>query len=727
MDSIQISAGKPMTPGAHVVDGGVNFTVFSRNATSIFLELFDSDEKPLRTIQLTPEENRTGDIWHVFVKGLQPGALYLYRADGPDGISRASKWGKDAPQRYRADTPTDAFTGNRFNKDIYLFDPCARAFTDGSVFKNLTTARTCPLEKMPKCVVVDSSAYDWEGDRPLKTPLEKTIIYEMHVKGFTASGSSGAQYPGTYRACIEKIPYLQELGITAVELLPVQEFDENEGMNINPRTGKRLTNYWGYSTIGFYAPKVGYAADKTPGAVVSEFKDLVKALHKAGIEVILDIVFNHTAEGNEKGVTLNFRGLDNSIYYTLVPEHKEYYTNYSGCGNTVNCNHPAVQGFIINCLRYWVLDMHVDGFRFDLAGVFCRDEKGWLMQFPPLVHRISEDPVLRDTKIIAEPWDCGGAYYVGNFPGSRWCEWNDKYRDALRRFIRGDENTVTEAATRMTGSSDLYSASGRGPIHSINFIDCHDGFPLNDLVTYNSKHNEQNGEENRDGNDNNISYNYGFEGPVDNPRIERLREQQIKNFFTALFISRGTPMFLAGDEVRHTQGGNNNAYCQDNEISWFNWADLRAHASMLTFVKRLISLRKNHPTLCRHSFLRGAGSSGPKCVADITWHDWDGKTLDWSDTKRFLGFRLGGAFGLGYWPEDADFYIAFNTDIHDITITVPIPSVNREWYRVVDTSVAGDDAALDAGQEEKLVVQDRYVLPANSTLVLISKPVISAK
>ena len=724
MDTIQILAGKPTEPGVQVCASGVNFCVFSRNATAVFLELFDSEtaSKPYKTIALDPRANRTGDLWHVFVQGLKAGALYLYRADGPDGVDTRASWGKDAPHRYQAGAGTERHLGHRFNKKQYLFDPCALAFTaHGSVFTHLNHDLRCPLEKMPKCVVVDSAAYDWQGDAPLKTPLEKSVIYEMHVKGFTASPTSGVAHPGTYRGVIEKIPYLQETGITAVELLPVNEFDENENMNTNPRTGNKLTNYWGYSTIGFYAPKAGYASDKTPGGAVTEFKDMVKALHKAGIEVILDVVFNHTAEGNEHGVTLNFRGLDNSIYYTLVAEHKEYYTNYSGCGNTVNCNHPVVQDFIINCLRYWVLEMHVDGFRFDLAPVLCRDENGWLMQYPPLTHRIAEDPVLRGTKIIAEPWDCGGAYLVGGFPGGRWCEWNDKYRDAIRRFIRGDENTATEAATRITGSSDLFAHSGRGPIHSINYIDCHDGFPLNDLVTYNHKHNEQNGEENRDGNDNNLSYNYGFEGPVANPRIERLRVRQIKNFFTTLMLSRGTPMFLSGDEVRHTQGGNNNAYCQDSDISYFNWNDVQKNAEIYTFCKRLIALRRNHPTFSRHTFLKGSSSGTDTCIADITWHDYDGKVPDWREMKRFLALRLGGAFGLDYWPDDADFYIAFNTDIHDLTITLPTASPGKIWYRAVDTSIEGEQSATAAGEEEPLASQDRYVLPANSIIVLLSK------
>ncbi|MDE7228391.1 MAG: glycogen debranching protein GlgX [Treponemataceae bacterium] len=699
MAKIQVLPGKPLKPGIHVTKEGVNFSIFSRHATAVFLELFHNanDAAPFMTVALEPETNRIGDIWFCFVAGLKPGDLYLYRVDGPF-----------APEK-----------GHRFNKKFYLFDPRARAFTEGSVFKNMAFGQVCPLEKMPKCVIVDSDDYDWEGDRPLGIPLEDSIIYEAHLKGFTAAKSSKVKYGGTYRGLIEKIPYLKSLGITAVELLPVQEFDEYENANVNPRTGERMVNYWGYSTIGFFAPKVHYAVDRTPGAVVNEFKDMVKALHKAGVEVILDIVFNHTAEGNEHGVTLNFRGFDNAIFYALVPDNKQYYLNYSGCGNTINCNHPINQEFIMDCLRYWVVDMHVDGFRFDLASVLCRAEDGSIIKYPPLTDRIAEDPLLRGAKIIAEPWDCGGAYFVGSFPGSRWSEWNDRYRDGIRRFIRGDEFTSAEAATRISGSNDLYAHSHRGPQHSINYIVSHDGFTLNDLVTYNGKHNEENGENNRDGNDNNLSYNHGFEGPTANPKIERLRQQQIKNFFVCLMLSQGTPMMVAGDEVNRTQGGNNNAYCQDNEISWFDWDDVKKNAEMLTFAQRLIALRKNHPVFHRTSYFGGAHTATPTSQPDISWHDYDGKVPDWEKMNRFLALRLGG--NVGQEKADSDFYLAFNTDIHDKTLVIPPPSSGRKWYRSVDTSIAGESAALAAGTEEILDLQEKYVLPANSVLVLISK------
>ena len=388
-----------MSMGTFVTPKGVYFTVFSRNAKKIYLELYASaeDAKPYHTVELSPDKNRTGDLWHVFVEGLKVGDLYLYRVDGPFTPSR----------------------GHRFDKTQSIFDPRAKAFSEGSVFKYMLPGKDKYMERMPKCVIVDDEDYDWEDDKPLSIPLEKSIIYEMHLKGFTASPSSGVEHPGTYRGLIEKIPYLQSLGISAVELLPIMEFDEYENTNINPRTGARMKNYWGYSTIGFFAPKCSYSSDRTPGGCVREFKDMVKALHNAGIEVILDVVFNHTAEGNENGISLNFRGFDNKIFYHLVPDHKEYYMNYSGCGNAVNANHPVVQDFIIDCLHYWVLEMHVDGFRFDLASELCRDEKGFISDNAPLAKRIAEDSILRNTKIIAEPWDCAGGYQIGNFPGDR--------------------------------------------------------------------------------------------------------------------------------------------------------------------------------------------------------------------------------------------------------------------------------------------------------------------
>ena len=585
MNSLQFLEGSPRNLGAVTCGDGVNFAVFSKNAERVVLDLFDTpqDKQPSFSFEFDPVKNRTGSIWHVFVKGLSAGALYLYRVDGP----------YNPPQ------------GHRFNFNKFLFDPYAKSFTSGSVFRSynkqralglagVENGRLSDLSDFPKCVVVDDSDFDWQGDKPLNYPLYKSVIYETHLKGYTASPTSGVQKPGTYKGFIEKIPYLKNLGITAVEFMPIFEFDEDENNNINPKTGEKLSNYWGYSSVGFFAPKTTYSSDRTPGGPVREFKELVREMHKAGLEVILDVVYNHTAEGNEQGYTFSFRGFENSVYYILPPGEKQYYMNFSGCGNTMNANHPVVTQFIIDSLRYWVMEMHVDGFRFDLASALCRDSAGALQMQAFLVNAIAEDPVLSNTKLIAEPWDCGGGYLVGGFPGGRWSEWNDRYRNDIRRFIRGDEGVVTAAATRIAGSSDLYNHDGRLTTASINFITAHDGFTLNDLVSFNGKHNDENGENNRDGTDDNNCYNHGFEGITVNPKIEKLRLKKIKNYILCLMLSQGVPMMLAGDEFRRTQNGNNNAYCQDNEISWINWNLAEKNEELVAFTRRIIQLRKNH-------------------------------------------------------------------------------------------------------------------------------------
>ena len=593
MNSLQFLEGSPRNLGAVTCGDGVNFAVFSKNAERVVLDLFDTpqDKQPSFSFEFDPVKNRTGSIWHVFVKGLSAGALYLYRVDGP----------YNPPQ------------GHRFNFNKFLFDPYAKSFTSGSVFRSynkqralglagVENGRLSDLSDFPKCVVVDDSDFDWQGDKPLNYPLYKSVIYETHLKGYTASPTSGVQKPGTYKGFIEKIPYLKNLGITAVEFMPIFEFDEDENNNINPKTGEKLSNYWGYSSVGFFAPKTTYSSDRTPGGPVREFKELVREMHKAGLEVILDVVYNHTAEGNEQGYTFSFRGFENSVYYILPPGEKQYYMNFSGCGNTMNANHPVVTQFIIDSLRYWVMEMHVDGFRFDLASALCRDSAGALQMQAFLVNAIAEDPVLSNTKLIAEPWDCGGGYLVGGFPGGRWSEWNDRYRNDIRRFIRGDEGVVTAAATRIAGSSDLYNHDGRLTTASINFITAHDGFTLNDLVSFNGKHNDENGENNRDGTDDNNCYNHGFEGITVNPKIEKLRLKKIKNYILCLMLSQGVPMMLAGDEFRRTQNGNNNAYCQDNEISWINWNLAEKNEELVVFTRRIIQLRKNHQVFHRETF-----------------------------------------------------------------------------------------------------------------------------
>ena len=705
MNAFQTFEGKPHTLGAVPHNDGVNFAVYSKNATRVVLDLFDSADakQPSASIEFDPVKNRTGNIWHIYVKGLTKGAIYLYRVDGP----------YNPPQ------------GHRFNFNKYLLDPYAKALTSGSIFQSYNRQRELglagvengklsDLSNFPKCVVVEDIEFDWQGDKPLNLPLSKSVIYETHLKGFTASPTSGVQFPGTYKGFIEKIPYLKELGITAVELMPIFEFDEFENGNINPRTGDRLKNYWGYSTIGFFAPKTSYAADKTPGGAVREFKEMVRELHKAGIEIILDVVYNHTAEGNEHGYTFSFRGFENSSYYMLPDNEKQYYHNFSGCGNTLNAAHPVTTRFILDSLRYWVSEMHVDGFRFDLAAALCRDQNSYIQGFPFLTNAISEDAILGNTKIIAEPWDCGGDL-VGGFPGGRWSEWNDRFRNDIRRFIRGDEGVVTAAATRIAGSSDIFNHSGRVPSASINFVSCHDGFTLNDVVSYNGKHNDENGENNRDGSDDNNCYNHGYEGVTTNPKIETVRVKKIKNFLLCLLLSQGVPMICAGDEFRRTQMGNNNAYCQDSEISWINWNFVAKNHELFEFTKAMINLRKNHPVFRRETFF-----SSQK--AEIEWYGSDGKNPDWAKMKRFLGFKLVGSSARHEDDSaDNDFYIAGNTDIYDVTVTLPTPAKGKKWYCLADTSVAGDMTVAAPGKEELLKEQQLYVVPAGSFVILISK------
>lgn len=713
MTQIDVLPGKPLPFGATPNRLGVNFSVFSRNGTSVTLDIFDSedDSTPSFSYTLDPEINRTGDIWHVCLTGLKPGALYLYRVDGP----------------------FDPKKGHRFNKNQYLIDPYTKALTATSIFENLPKHYKTPVDKLdiemdhlrsakgfPKCVVIDDEDFDWQGDSPLNYRLQDCIIYETHVKGFTASPSSEVMYPGTYRGLIEKIPYLKQLGITSVELLPIQEFDEYENANTNPRTGERLKNHWGYSTIAFFAPKATYASQQDPGYAVREFKEMVRELHKNGIEVILDIVFNHTAEGNEHGLTLNFRGFDNSIYYILDDKQKQYYKNFSGCGNTVNCNHPVVRSFIVDCLRYWVTEMHVDGFRFDLASILGRDKNGDLISEPPVLLRISEDPVLSKTKIIAEAWDAGGAYQVGNFPG-RWAEWNDRFRDDIRRFWKGDDNLEAAVATRFAGSADLYQDDGRRPYHSINFITSHDGFTLNDLVSYNGKHNDENGENNRDGSDNNSSYNYGFEGPTQNSVIEEIRNRQIKNMMLSLILSQGTPMLLSGDEIRRSQKGNNNAYCQDNELSWFNWAIKDDNKEIFDFTCKTIQAKKLHAIFRRKTFFNGR-SHNVSAIPDISWFGRDGKEIQWDKADHFVAYRLSGnRTETQEVSDDWDFFVMCNASIKDISVVLPSPNKGKKWYRYVDTSVAAPGDFLPENGLESLPNQRVYVLPARSTAILAGK------
>jgi glycogen operon protein len=560
------SSGRADPLGATVFPDGVNFSVFSRGASAVDLLLFhrDDDLHPTRVIPIDPASNHTYRYWHVFVSGLRPGQNYGYRVHGP--------W--------------DPANGMRFDPTKVLLDPYARSVV---VPKNYSRDAMRPNQEHTspamKSVVVDPHAYDWEGDAPLQHPYSRTIIYEMHVGGFTRHPSSGLpdDLRGTYAGLIQKIPYLQQLGITAVELLPVFQFDAQDAP-----PGK--VNYWGYAPVSFFAPHQAYSSRQDPLGPVDEFRDMVKALHRAGMEVILDVVFNHTAEGDQSGPTLGFRGLDNSTYYMLEQDRSRY-ADYSGTGNTLNANDSVVLRMIVDSLRYWVQEMHVDGFRFDLASILARDSSGQPMSNPPVVWAIDSDPVLAGTKMIAEAWDAAGLYQVGSFIGGRWKEWNGRFRDDVRSFFRGDDGTVTRVADRLVGSPEIYGYKEREAEQSVNFVTCHDGFTLNDLVSYNQKHNEQNGQGNRDGTTDNRSWNCGVEGPTNDADVEKLRNRQIKNFLTCTLLSFGMPMIGMGDEVRRTQQGNNNAYCQDNETSWFDWTLVSKHADVLRFVTMLIARR----------------------------------------------------------------------------------------------------------------------------------------
>ena len=582
--------------GAVLHDKGVQFVVYSRSATAMRVLLYDSPDalEPAEVIVLDPNKDRWGDIWSILVPGVGPGQLYHFQAEGPFD-----------PER-----------GQRFDGRARLIDPYARALSGEFALG------ADGLLRPPKCVVVDD-AFDWQGDRHLRRGLADTVIYEMHVRGFTQSPSSGVKHAGSYLGVIEKIPYLQSLGVTAVELMPIHEF----APEIPTVEGSGRSNYWGYDPLAFFAPHRGYATSSEPGAQVREFKEMVRALHAAGIEVILDVVFNHTAEGNHLGPTLSFKGLENSVYY-MLGDGGSSYRNYTGCGNTINGNHPIVRELIFLCLRHWVHNYHIDGFRFDLASILSRDRNGDILPNPPVVEVITEDPMLADTKIIAEAWDAAGAYQVGSFATLRWAEWNGRYRDDVRRFWRGDFAQTGHLATRLAGSSDLYADNGRQPCHSINFVTAHDGFTLNDLVSYREKHNEANGEGNRDGDNNNFSENYGVEGPTRRPDVVAMRSRQVRNMLATLLLSQGVPMLLAGDECRRTQQGNNNAWCQDGPVSWFDWSLVESNADLVRFVRQLNRFRLGNPTLRRRSFLKG-GTSASGLFPDVEWFSPEGVHIDW--------------------------------------------------------------------------------------------------
>jgi isoamylase len=669
----------PLPYGAILHDEGVQFVVYSKSATAMRVLLYNrvSDREPSQIIELDPATDRWGDIWSILVPGLKAGTLYHLQADGPHD-----------PQR-----------GLRFDPNARLIDPYARALA-GKFMPS-----TDGIVRPPRCVVVDDH-FDWQGDRHLKRPLADTIIYEMHVRGLTRSPSSGVEHPGTYLGVIEKIPYLKSLGVTAVELMPVHEFPLQETDGSKPKR----SNYWGYDPMAFFAPHQGYMLGSQPGSQVDQFKTMVRELHKAGIEVILDVVFNHTAEGNERGPTFSFKGLQNNVYYML--DRDGNYKNYTGCGNTVNGNHPIVREMIFHCLRHWVYNYHVDGFRFDLASILSRNRDGELVPNPPLVEWIAEDPMLADTKVIAEAWDAAGAFQVGTFATLRWAEWNGHYRDDVRRYWRGDFGLTGPMATRLAGSSDLYQTSGRNPYHSINFITSHDGYTLNDLVSYERKHNLDNGEDNRDGDNNNYSANYGVEGPTRRTTIVELRQRQAKNMMASLLLSQGTPMIVAGDEVLRTQRGNNNAYCQDNPISWFDWHLVERNAEMLRFVREMIAFRRAQPVLRRQKFLTGTASR-PGELPDVSWYGVEGNAVNWQSTFHSLTCVLGSC-----WLDDPAarcVMIMLHSGNQPQKFNIPEPAVALKWRLFIDTA-AKSPADIYPQGDGPILAPDKPILLEHHSL-----------
>ncbi len=681
-----ISPGQTYPLGATAYPEGVNFSVFSKHATAIELLLFDTDEspQPSQVIKLDPEHYKTFYYWHVFVKGLTAGQIYAYRVYGP----------------YEPEL------GLRYDGQKVLLDPYTRAVVGWVQYD-----RDAAIEPGDNCaqahksVVVDPHTYDWEDDQPLRIPYSRSVIYEMHVGGFTRHPNSGIapEKRGTYAGLIEKIPYLQELGVTAVELLPIHQFDEQD-------SPPGLTNYWGYSTMAFFAPHRNYSSRHDPLGAVDEFRDMVKALHKAGIEVILDVVFNHTAEGTHEGPTFSFRGFENAAYYILEADDPSLYTNYSGCGNTLKANHEIVGRMIIDCLRYWVADMHVDGFRFDLASVLARSRSGEPLQDPPILWAIESDPVLAGTKIIAEAWDAAGLYQVGSFIGDRFAEWNGPFRDDVRRFVKSDEDTIGTLAARIIGSPDIYPQPNREPNRSINFVTCHDGFTLNDLVSYNEKDNAANREDNRDGANHNFSWNCGIEGETTDSIVNDIRLRQIKNLLTIMFFSQGTPMLLMGDEVRHTQKGNNNTYCQDNELSWFDWSALDRESAMFRFVKTIIAITQKLELFGQEKLLEiGYSSEKPY----ITWHGVELDKPGWEPESHTLAFSLGHPHANEY------IHVMLNSYWKALSFELPPARLHSHWTRIIDTAKDSPDDIF-MPQVAPIISDSEYLVKARSSVVLLS-------
>ncbi len=688
----KLRRGRPYPFGASLVPGGVNFSVFSSFATSCTLVLFEKHALlPMAEIPF-PDEFRIGNVYSIIVFGLDYENLeYGYRMDGPNNF-REGHW---------------------FDPSKILMDPYAKTIGGRDVWG--AEPNWDDIYQHRARIVFDD--FDWEEDKPLEIPDEDLIIYEMHVRSFTRHPSSGVKHPGTFAGIREKIPYLKELGVNAIELMPIFEFDEFENSRPNPVTGGMLYNYWGYSTVGFFAPKAGYAATGKLGMQVDELKATIKELHRNGIEVILDVVFNHTAEGNEYGPTISYRGLDNRTYYMLTPEG--YYFNFSGCGNTLNCNNPIVRNMVLDCLRYWAAEYHIDGFRFDLASILGRDPWGYPLANPPLLEQLAFDPILAKCKLIAEAWDAGGLYQVGSFPAyGRWAEWNGKYRDCLRQFLKGDPGRVGKMAQCLQGSPDLYAWAGRSPATSINFITAHDGFTLMDLVSYNSKHNEANGEHNNDGTNDNDSWNCGWEGETDDVWINALRHRQIKNAVAMLMVSQGVPMILMGDEVGRTQYGNNNTYCHDNELNWLNWQLKEKNADIFQFFQHCIAFRRAHPVLRHRDHLQNRDYVGSG-YADITWHGTQAWYADWSDSSRTLAFMLCGKHAKSGTVSDDYIYVAMNMHWEGHWFGLPGLSEGRLWHVFANTGAP--QASFAPGTEPRLEDQSGILLGDRSVVILVGR------
>ncbi|MGA2113171.1 MAG: glycogen debranching protein GlgX [Bryobacteraceae bacterium] len=678
-------SGSSQPIGAAVTPGGVNFSVYSRSASGLDLVFFDreDDARPARTISIDPIANRTSHYWHVFVRGVKPGELYGYRARGP----------------------SDPAGGLRFDPSKVLLDPYGRGVVVPKIYsRDAARHEGDNCATAMKSVVVDLSTYDWEGDTPLQRPPSRTIIYEMHVRGFTRHPSSGVpeETRGTYAGLTAKIPYLQQLGITAVELLPIFQFDAQDALPGH-------TNYWGYAPVSFFAPHHGYSSRQDALGPIDEFRDMVKALHRAGIEVILDVVYNHTAEGNQEGPTLCFRGLENSAYYILEKDRSRY-ANYTGTGNTLNGNHPIVRRMIIDSLRYWVEEMHVDGFRFDLASILDRGESGELLPNPPVLWDIDSEPALAGTKLIAEAWDAAGLYQVGSFVGDSWREWNGRFRDDVRSFFRGDDGFVAPLADRLLGSPQIYAHKQREAEASVNFVTCHDGFTLNDMVSYSQKHNQANGESNNDGSNDNRSDNFGVEGPTDDPSVEMLRNRQVKNFLAVTMLSLGLPMILMGDEVRRTQSGNNNAYCLDNETTWFDWTLISRHAGVHRFAT-LLSAHRLTPRfwpelreVSLHELLR---------TGDRTWHGVKIGEPDWSANSHSLALLV------ALWDRGLLLYLILNAYWEPLDFELPSGD-GSQWHRWIDTSL---DSPYDVAEwrEAPPVSSGSYRAAPHSVVSLYSR------